>query len=127
LGMETSVQSKFFEACKFNLQLADGAKLLLFYDNTSEGIVNLLEPAIQKSRFRFEFLSLGTQRPYKTLPVELKNKVEDVDAAIGLFNYDDHDDWSIGETAFRMDIIGLMQSHPIRYAHAAGEKIRSSN
>ena len=127
MSMQTSIQSKFTEACKFNLQLPNEAKVLLFHDNSSENLVNLLKPTIQKSRFKFEFLSLGTQRPYKTVPDELKNKVGAVDAAIGFFNYENHDDWSIAETPFRMDIIGLMQSHPIRYAHAAGEKIRSSN
>jgi hypothetical protein len=121
MGMQTSVQSKFTEACKFNLQLPNEAKVLLFHDNTSESLVNILKPAIQESRFKFDFFSLGTGRPYKTIPDELKNKVEKgVDAVIGFFNYDDHDDWSIAETPFRMDIIGLMQSHPIRYAHAAG-------
>jgi hypothetical protein len=118
--MQASVESKFTEACKFNLQLTNEAKVLLFYDNTSENLVNLLKPTIQKSHFKFEFLSLGTQRPYKTMPDELKNKVGAVDAAIGFFNYENHDDWSIAETPFRMDMIGLMQSYPIGYAHAAG-------
>jgi len=120
MSMQASVESKFLEACKFNLQLPNEAKVLLFYDNTSESLVNLVKPAIQRSRFKFEFLSLGTQRPYKTIPDELKNKIGAVDAAIGFFNYDENDDWSIAETPFRMDIIGLIQSHPIRYAHAAG-------
>jgi len=120
LSTEFKIQSKFIEACKYNLQLHDGSRVLIFYDNTSESIVEIIKPAVEQSNFKTEFFALGSERPYRTIPEELKAKARGVDAAIGLYSYDDHDDWSISELEFRMNIISFMQSLPIGYAHAPG-------
>ncbi|MGA3406633.1 MAG: hypothetical protein ABSD49_12945 [Candidatus Bathyarchaeia archaeon] len=117
---EARIQSKFLEACKYNLQLSDNSRILILFDSTSDAIVKMIKPAIAQSHYRVEFLALGSKRPYKAIPEEITKKAKDVDAVIGVYNYGDHDDWSLSELEFRMNIIDLMQNMPIRYAHAPG-------
>jgi len=120
MSSESKIQSKFLEACKYNLQLHDDSRILVFYDNTSENILEIIKPAIEQSHFKTELFALGANRPYRTIPEELKQKTRGVDAVIGFYNYDNHDDWHMSELEFRMNIIGFMQSLPIGYAHAPG-------
>ena len=120
MSAEFKVQAKFLEACKYNLQLKPGQRLLIFHDSTSESILNLLKPAIDKSGYDTEIFNMGPKRPYGSIPTELSKKISDHEAVIGFFNYEGHDDWNRSELSFRMDLINFIQSKPIRYAHAPG-------
>jgi len=120
MSAEFKVQAKFLEACKYNLQLKPGQRLLIIHDSTSESLLNLLKPAIDKSGYATEILNMGPNRPYGSIPTELSKRISDHEAVIGFFNYEGHDDWNRSELSFRMDLINFIQSKPMRYAHAPG-------
>jgi len=117
---EARIQLKFLEACKYNLQLQDNSRILILFDSTSDAIVRMIKAAIARSHYDVEFFFLGSQRPYRTIPEGMEEKARGVDAVIGLYSYDDHDDWHMLELEFRMNVISLMQTMPLRYAHAPG-------
>jgi hypothetical protein len=120
MSVESIIQGKFLEACKYNLQLKPGQRLLIFHDSTSEHILNLLKSAIAKSGYDTEIFNIGSNRPYGSVPAELSERVSNHEAIIGFFNYDGHDDWNRSELSFRMQLIEFIQSKPTRYAHAPG-------
>jgi hypothetical protein len=120
MSAESRIQAKFLEACEHNLQLKLGQRLLIFHDSTSESILHLLKPAFAKSGYDMEIFNLGPKRPYESISKELSSKISDHEAVIGFFNYEGRDDWNRSELPFRMELIGFIQSKPVRYAHAPG-------
>jgi len=123
MSTEFRVQAKFLEACRHNLRLVPGQRLLIFHDSSSESLLNLLRPAINKSGYAAEIFNIGPKRPYKSVSTELSRKISKHEAIIGFFNYDGHDDWNRSELSFRMELIDFIQSRPTRYAHAPGASL----